>query len=59
MEGIWLEEAYQIFGKWDFALLFTAESNDKALHFVGDIVRPTVGVMAMRTIPLAPIRKWV
>ncbi len=58
MEGVKLEEAYQVFGKWDFAVLFKADSNENALHFVGDIVRPIEGVVAMRTIPIAPLRKW-
>jgi uncharacterized protein with GYD domain len=58
MIGIKLEETYQVFGKWDFAVLFEADTNENALHFVGDIVRPIEGVVAMRTIPLAPLRSW-
>ena len=58
MGGVTLEEAYQVFGKWDFAVLFEADTNENALHFAGDIVRPIEGVVAMRTIPLAPLRKW-
>jgi uncharacterized protein with GYD domain len=58
MGGVKLEEAYQVFGKWDFAVLFEADLNENALHFVGDIVRPIEGVAATRTIPVAPLRKW-
>jgi uncharacterized protein with GYD domain len=58
MGGVKLHEAYQVFGKWDFAVLFEADSNENALHFVGDIVRPIEGVVAMRTIPVAPLRSW-
>lgn len=58
MGGIKLQEAYQVFGKWDFAVLFEADTNENALHFVGDIVRRIEGVVAMRTIPVAPLRSW-
>lgn len=58
MDGVKLEEAYQVFGKWDFAVLFEADTNENALHFAGDIVRPIEGVVAMRTIPIAPLRNW-
>jgi uncharacterized protein with GYD domain len=58
MDGVKLEEAYQVFGKWDFAVLFEADTNEDALHFAGDIVRPIEGVVAMRTIPIAPLRNW-
>lgn len=58
IDGVVLEEAYQAFGKWDFVILFSAYSNENALHFVGDIVRPIEGVIATRTVPVAPLRKW-
>ena len=58
MDGVKLEEPYQVFGKWDFAVLFEADTNENALHFAGDIVRPIEGVVAMRTIPVAPLRSW-
>jgi len=32
IEGVKLEEAYQVFGKWDFAVLFEANTNENALH---------------------------
>ena len=58
IDGAKLEEAYQVFGKWAFAVLFQADTNENALHFVGDVVRPIEGVVAMRTIPVSPIRNW-
>ena len=58
ISGVKLEEAYQVFGKWDFAILFQADTNDNALHFVGDVVRPVEGVAAMKTTPISPIRSW-
>ena len=53
IEGVKLEEAYQVFGRWDFALLFDADTNENALHFVGDKIRLIEGVMETITIPLA------
>ena len=44
MEGVKLEEAYQVFGQWDFAVLFQADTNENALHFVGDKIRLIEGV---------------
>ena len=58
MEGIRLEEAYQIFGQWDFAILFQADTNATALHFVGDKIRLIDGVLETFTIPLAPIKSY-
>ena len=58
MDGIRLEEAYQIFGQWDFAILFQADTNATALHFVGDKIRLIDGVLETFTIPLAPIKSY-
>ena len=57
-DGVKLEEAYQVFGEWDFAILFQADTNDNALHFAADIVRKIDGVAAMRTMPISPLRSW-
>ncbi len=56
--GVKLLEASQTFGKWDFVVLFEADTNENALHFVGDIVKPIEGVIGTRTIPIAPLRSW-
>ena len=58
MEGVKLEEAYQVFGQWDFAVLFQADTNAKALHFVGDKIRLIEGIIETSTIPLAPIKDY-
>ena len=58
MEGVKLEEAYQVFGQWDFAVLFQADNNTIALHFVGDKIRLIEGIIETSTIPLAPIKNY-
>ena len=58
IEGVKLEEAYQVFGQWDFAVLFQADTNENALHFVSDKIRLVEGVVETFTIPLAPIRDY-
>lgn len=58
MEGVTLEEAYQVFGQWDFAVLFRADTNTDALHFVGDKIRLIEGVIETLTTPLAPIKSY-
>jgi hypothetical protein len=58
LDGVMLEEAYQVFGEWDMAVLFQADTNENALHFVGDVVRSVDGVAVTATVPLAPLRKW-
>ncbi len=58
IEGVKLEEAYQVFGKWDYAILFQADTNENALHFVGDKIRLVEGVMETLTIPLASIKDY-
>jgi len=58
MEGVKLEAAYQVFGKWDFAFFFEADTNENALHFVGDKIRPIEGVVRTTTIPMAAIKTY-
>ena len=58
MKGVKLEEAYQVFGEWDFAVLFQADTNANALLFVGDKIRLIEGVTETFTIPLAPIKVY-
>jgi len=58
MEGVKLEEAYQVFGQWDFAVLFQADTNKDALHFVGYKIRLIEGIMETFTIPLVPIKDY-
>ena len=58
VEGVKLEEAYRVFGQWDFAVLFQADSNENALHFVGDKIRLIEGIIETSTIPLSPIKDY-
>ena len=58
MNGVKLEEAYQVFGQWDFAVLFQADTNANALYFVSDKLRLIEGVTETYTIPLAPIKDY-
>jgi len=58
IKGVKLEEAYQVFGEWDFAMLFQADSNENALHFVGDKIRLIEGVLETFTIPLSPLKDY-
>jgi len=58
IEGVKLEEAYQVFGQWDFAVLFQADTNENALHFVGDKIRLIEGVIETTTIPLVPLKDY-
>ncbi len=58
IDGVKLEEAFQVFGEWDFAILFQADTNTSALHFVGDKIRLVEGVIETSTIPLSPIKDY-
>ena len=58
MNGVNLEKANQVFGEWDFAILFQADTNENALHFVGDIVQPIEGVATTSSLPIAPLRDY-
>jgi DNA-binding Lrp family transcriptional regulator len=58
MKGVKLEEAYRVFGKWDFTILFQAETNSDALDFVANKIRLVEGVIKTTTIPLAALKSW-
>ncbi|MEM2968686.1 MAG: hypothetical protein ACPLKZ_07670 [Candidatus Bathyarchaeales archaeon] len=58
VEGVKLEEAYQVFGQWDFAILFQADTNERALRFVSDKIRLIDGVLETFTIPIVPIKNY-
>lgn len=58
INGVKLEEAYQVFGEWDFAVLFKADSNKDALSFVGDKIRLVEGVLETFTVPLTPVKDY-
>ena len=58
IDGVKLEEAYQMLGEWDFAILFQANTNANALHFVSDKIRLVEGVLETFTIPMSPIKNY-
>ena len=58
MNGVILKEAYQAFGEWGFAILFQADTNENALHFIDDIIKPMEGVHATSTLPIAPVKDY-
>jgi DNA-binding Lrp family transcriptional regulator len=58
VKGVNLEEAYRVFGKWDFAILFQADTNSDALDFVANKIRLVEGVIKTTTIPLATLKNW-
>jgi len=58
MNRVILEQVYQIFGEWNFASLFQTDTNENALHFVGDIVRPIEGATTTFTLSIAPIKEY-
>jgi DNA-binding Lrp family transcriptional regulator len=58
IKGVKLEEAFQVFGEWDFAVLFQADSNANALHFVGDKIRLVEGVLETFTVPITPVKDY-
>ncbi len=58
MEGVKVIATYNVFGNWDFAVWFEADSNDNALHFVGDMIRPMEGIIETSTMPTSLIKEY-
>ena len=58
MKGVKLIASYSVFGKWDIAIWFEADSNDMAIHFVGDKLRGIEGILGTRTMPMALIVEY-
>ncbi len=56
--GVQLEVSYSLFGKWDFALLFEADSNENALHFIGETLRSVSGISETFTTPLTLLKQY-
>ena len=57
MKGVKLEASYSLFGNWDFAIIFKADSNDNALHFVGEKIRSIEGIAETSTTPLTILKE--
>ena len=52
MKGVMVESSWSFFGYWDFAIFFTADSNENDLHFVGENFRAITGVAETSTTPM-------
>ena len=57
MKGVMIESSYSLFGYWDFAILFKADSNDNALHFVGEKLRAIEEVAETSTTPMTILKE--
>jgi hypothetical protein len=57
MKGVMIESSYSLFGYWDFALFFKADSNENALHFVGEVLRAIPGISDTTTTPMTVLKE--
>ena len=57
MKGVMIESSYSLFGYWDFAIFFKADTNDNALHFVGEKLRAIEGVAETSTSPMTILKE--
>jgi len=57
MKGVMIESSWSLFGYWDFAIFFKADSNDNALHFVGENLRAIEGVAETNTTPMTTLKE--
>ncbi len=58
VQGVNVNASYNVFGNWDIAVWFEADSNDNALHFVGDKIRSIDGVTETLTMPATSIKEY-
>ena len=56
MPGVMIESSWSLFGYWDFALFFTADTPDNALHFVGEKLRAVPGIGETSTSPMTVLK---
>jgi hypothetical protein len=57
MPGVMIESSWSLFGYWDFALFIKADSNENALHFVGEKLRALNGVGETSTTPMTVLKE--
>ncbi len=57
MKGVTIESSWSLFGYWDFAIFFKADSNENALHFVGETLRAIGGVGETSTSPMTVLKE--
>ena len=58
MHGIRVNASYNVFGSWDFAIWFEADSNENAIHFVGEKIRSMEGVNETLTMPATILKEY-
>ena len=58
IQGVNVNASYNVFGNWDIAIWFEADSNDNALHFVGDKIRAIDGVTETMTMPATTLKDY-
>jgi hypothetical protein len=57
MKGVMVESSWRLFGYWDFANFFNDDSNENALHFVGETLRAIGGVAETSTSPMTVLKE--
>jgi uncharacterized protein with GYD domain len=57
-EGVRLDATYNVFGNWDFAVWFEADTNENAVHFVGEQIRSIEGVIETITMPATAVKEY-
>ncbi len=57
MKGVMIESSWSLFGYWDFVIFFKADSNDNALHFVGETLRALGGIAETSTSPMTVLKE--
>jgi len=57
-EGVRLDATYNVFGNWDFAVWFEANTNEDAVHFVGEQIRSIKGVTETVTMPATAVKEY-
>ena len=57
MKGVMVESSWSLFGYWDYVIFFKADSNDSALHFVGEVLRAIPGVAETSTSPMTVLKE--
>jgi len=57
MKGVMVESSWSLFVYWDFAIIFKADSNENALHFIGEVLRAIPGLAETSTSPMTVLKE--
>ncbi len=57
MKGVMIESSWSLFGYWDFAIIFKADSNENAVHFIGEVLRDVGGISETSTSPMIALKE--